>query len=96
MKKICLSFILILLMFPLTFCKGNLPHSIEVVGTTQGEFAHLIDRQIMGITLNTSEKGYAILEINTLDKIQIGEKILEIPWKMKIRIAESDGFNIVK
>ncbi len=96
MKKICLSLCLVALV--LTGCPkgGSLQHSVEVVGITGSGSVHLIDRQITGIVLNTAERGYATLEISTLDKIQIGDKLLEIPWKMKIRFPESAGFKIVK
>ena len=77
----------------------NLPitYSIEVPPVSkETESFYLLDRQITGTIMDTRETGIVILVIQMKDKIQIKNRILEIPWEIKIRLVESKDFKIIK
>jgi len=97
MKKLLLCFIALLF---LVGCGGSfrnpaISYSVSM-GTDYKEAIHMVDRKIVSIDLDTTQGGYAVFKIRMEDQIQLGQKIITVPWDVNISFQEGKNFRILK
>ena len=71
-------------------------YSVSMGDSYLKESIHMIDRKIMSIDLDTTQGGFAVFRIKMEDQVQIGQKIVTIPWDVSISFQEGKNFRVLK
>ena len=100
MKKILVLLACVVLLA--TGCKGKVFSDLDwftwVEITTQPEsvMLALLDRQVVSYELDVSDKSVAILRVHFMDKMQINNRTIDVPWTFCMRMGENKQFKIVR
>ena len=73
----------------------SLPSFSVEMKSTEGK-VQLIDRKILGIQLDVTQAGKAILRVSIKDILQIDKRTYEIPWQTQITLMEGADFKIIR
>lgn len=96
MRKLLLSSLLV---FILLSCAGKPAMPIYSMAFEQSSSIgsiHLIDRKIVSYELDLTSPGFATLRVKMEDKLQMGNKVVTLPWDFTISLQESKSFKIVR
>jgi hypothetical protein len=85
-------------------CKGSLNESGLIDFTLthnpttsiEGQSVHFLDRRWIRTELDISDKNCAKVRIYMLDKLQIGQRVYDVPWEFGFMLNEGQTFRIIR